>query len=92
MSNQELSQLWDKTLGTPPMVEQFGLWTALHTEEVVRLGILRTARKSIELDGTMTQEHKVRFASKVMITQTQRNTANAANREAVAAEMERRAL
>lgn len=83
-----LRQLWEQTLGAPPMPEQFGLWSALHTEEVVRQSILRTARKNIELNGTMTQEHKVKFASKVMLTQTARNAANAANRAALAAEME----
>lgn len=86
--NSELINLWTTTLGTPPMQEQFGLWSALHTSDVVRQGILRTARKNIELKGTMTPEHKVKFASKVMLVQTERNRANAANRERLRQEME----
>ena len=61
---QELRQLWERTLSRPLMHEQFGLWAALHTGEVVRLGILRTARKNVELGGTLTQEHRVAMRSR----------------------------
>jgi hypothetical protein len=71
------------------MPEQFGLWAATHTDDVIRHGILRTARKNIELKGAMTQEHRVKFASKVMIVQTARDQQHAANRATLAAEMER---
>jgi hypothetical protein len=38
---------------------------------------------------TMTAEHKVRFASNVMLTITSQNTANARNREALRQEFGR---
>ena len=51
MQLESLRQLWEQTLGTPPMPEQFGLWSALHAEGVIRQAILRTARKNIDLNG-----------------------------------------
>ena len=90
MQLEMLRQLWAQTIGPPPMPEQFGLWSALHTEEVIRQAILRTARKNIDLDGTMSPEYKVRFASRVMIVQNERNTSHAANKQKLCQEMEAR--
>jgi predicted deacetylase len=91
LNSGELNTLWAKTLGELPDEEQFYLWTNLHTSEVVRQAILKTAGKNLQLGKTMTAEHKVRFASKVMLTLTAQNTANARNREALQADMTRRA-
>jgi hypothetical protein len=77
---RELINLWTKTLGTAPADEQFAVWAALHTNEVVRQAILTTAAKDLSLGKTMTLDYKIRFASKVMLVQTERNTSNALNR------------
>jgi hypothetical protein len=83
-----LIDLWTTMLGTPPTDEQFTVWTALHTPEVVRQAILKTAAKDLSLGKTMTFDYKVRFASKVMLTQTERNAAHASNREKLREELE----
>jgi uncharacterized membrane-anchored protein len=85
---RELIALWTKMLGTPPSDEQFVLWTALHTEEVVRLAILKTAAKNLSLGKTMNLNYKIRFASKIMLVQSQRNVNNATNREKLRQEFE----
>jgi hypothetical protein len=82
-----MQELWRSTLGEPPMLEQFGVWAAMHTEDVVRLAILRTARKNISLNGTMSLEYKMRFASKVALVQSQRNAEHALNKARLQAEM-----
>ena len=87
---RQLKDLWTTMLGTPPADEQFTVWTALHTPEVVRQGILRTAAKDLSLGKTMTPDYKIRFASKVMLVQTERNTSNALNRALLHDEMSRR--
>lgn len=63
---QALIELWTKTLGETPPQEQFEVWSALYVPEVVRRGIIKTAEKNLNLGRTMTQDHKIRFASKVM--------------------------
>ena|ERR1700678_30228 len=90
LKSDELKTLWAKTLGELPDDEQFYLWTNLHTAEVVRQAILKTAGKNLQIGKTMTAEHKTRFASKVMLTLSSQNEANARNREALQAEMTRR--
>ena len=85
---RQLIQLWEKMLGKPPEEEQFTVWSALHTEEVVRLAIMKTAAKDLSLGKTMSPDYKIRFASKVMLTQTERNAANAANRQRIAKEFD----
>ena len=77
---RELIELWKELLGEPPIGEQFKVWTALYTPEIVKQAILRTAAKNLSLGNTMSPEYKTRFASKVMIVQTERKAANAANR------------
>lgn len=80
MNIADLIDLWTRVLSDPPSEEQFALWTALHTPEVVRQAILKTAAKDLSLGRTMTLDYKVRFASKVMLTQTERNADHAGNR------------
>ena len=84
----QLKDLWKTMLGTPPVDDQFTVWAALHTPEVVRLGILRTAAKDLSLGKTMTPDYKVRFASKVMLVQTERNTSNTLNRQRLSEKFE----
>jgi hypothetical protein len=77
----EIKALWQKLLGTTPSDEQFALWSEMHTPEVMRKGVLQTAAKNLALGRTMTQDYKVRFASKVMIDQSAREVQNAIYRE-----------
>lgn len=77
---RELINLWSKLLGPPPTEEQFTLWAELHNPEIVRQAILKTAAKDLSLGKTMSPDYKIRFASKVMLTATERNAVNAANR------------
>lgn len=86
----QLRNLWTTMLGTPPADEQFTVWAALHSPDVVRQGILKTAAKDLSLGKTMTLDYKIRFASKVMLTQTERNTTNAANRQRLQEEFDGR--
>ena len=86
----ELIRLWTKMLGTPPTDDQFTLWGEMHAVEVVRQAILKTAAKNMSLGNTMDQGYKVRFASKVMLAQSERNTSNAKNRELLQEQMTRR--
>jgi hypothetical protein len=86
----ELRALWGQFLGTPPSDQQFEFWSTLHSPEVIRRGILKTAQKNLSVGGTMSADHRLRFASKVMIAQTERNRSNAANRETLRREMEAR--
>lgn len=88
MQLADMKELWARTIDTLPADEQFGLWRELHVPEVVKQAILRTARKNLEMNGTMTPDHRVRFASKVMLTLTAQKAANARNRERLRDEME----
>jgi|GEM_PF-4753922 len=65
---RELMELWTKVLGTPPSDQQFVIWLESHDADVVRHGILKAATKNQQMGGTMSQDHAVRFASKVMLT------------------------
>jgi len=51
-----------------PAPKQFDLWLGRHDYTTVLHAITQTAKKAIKLNGTMTPEHMVRFASKVMNT------------------------
>jgi hypothetical protein len=62
----KFTELWTRVLGTPPPPEQFAIWCELFPEEIIRKGIVRTAVKNQQLNGTMTQDHRERFGSKVM--------------------------
>jgi hypothetical protein len=65
---RELIELWAKVLGTPPSDQQFVIWLESHDADVVRRGILKAATKHLQMGGTMSQDHAIRFASKVMLT------------------------
>jgi hypothetical protein len=68
----ELIELWRKTLtGDSPPEQQFAVWLATYDPDVVRRGILKTASKDLSIGQTMTLDHKIRFASKVMSTRVQ---------------------
>lgn len=75
----ELMTLWQRTLGTPPNEQQLAIWTELHSQDAVRRAILKTAIKNQQLNGTMSSDHKFRFASRVMMTLTEQAARNAAN-------------
>ena len=83
---RELINLWQRTLGDPPNDRQFEIWAASHTEDIIRRAILKTATKNQTMGGTMSDDHRIRFASKVMITLTTQKTEHAANREKLNAE------
>ncbi len=84
----ELRSLWTKLLGELPSTAQFEFWLETHSADVVRRGILKTTEKNFNLGNTMSQDHKIRFASKVMLMASAQREANAANRERLKAEME----
>jgi hypothetical protein len=84
----ELKLLWGKLLGQIPSDAQFDFWTAMHSREVIEHSILKTTQKNLSVNGTMSQDYKVRFASKVMLTQSERNTSNALNRQRLSEEFE----
>ncbi len=85
---RELITLWERILGTSPSEKQFVIWTESHTADVVRHGILRAAAKNQQMGGTMSQDYKIRFASKVMLTATNQREQNAANKERLREEFE----
>jgi hypothetical protein len=80
--------LWEKLLGEPPAPEQFAIWGELYTVDVIRKAILRVAIKNQNLGGTMTQDHRLRFASKCMSTATTAAAEHAANCGRMRIEME----
>lgn len=87
---RELIELWTKLLGETPAPVQFELWLAMYPVDIVRRGILKTAEKNLSLNQTMSQDHKVRFASRVMRTASEASAEHAENRARLAAEMEGR--
>jgi hypothetical protein len=84
----ELKALWGKVLGEIPSDQQFEMWYALHTFEVIRRGILKTAQKNLSTGSSMSADHKVRFAAKVMLNATALCKEHAANRARLQSEME----
>lgn len=82
-TNTNLKALWEKTLGVLPTDEQFAIWGELHTQETIRKAILKTAMKNQGMNGQMSPEHRLRFASKVMSTLTAQDVEHAKNREAL---------
>jgi hypothetical protein len=85
---RQLINLWERTLGTPPSEQQFVIWAESHDVKVVRQAILKTATKNQTLGGTMSEDHKVRFASKVMLTLSAQRKEHAENREKLRQEFE----
>jgi hypothetical protein len=85
----DLMNLWTKVLGTPtPSEQQFIIWMESHPADVVRHGILKTATKNQTMGSGMSQDHKIRFASKVMLTLSAQREEHAANRECLRQEFE----
>ena len=66
----ELKPLWKQFLGAVPDDNQWDLWMAMHTPTTIRHGILKAAEKNMAMHGTMSEDHKIRFASKVMNSRT----------------------
>jgi hypothetical protein len=69
----ELRDLWTRLIGNPPEPEQFVLWMSQYSSEVIKNGIVKTAIKNLKLHGqgiAMSEDHRRRFASKVMWTRT----------------------
>ena len=76
----ELKILWGRFHGNIPSDQQFDFWVMPHGLDLIHQGILKTIQKKLSMGGTMSNDHKIRFASKVMLTQQARNVENAANR------------
>jgi hypothetical protein len=74
----ELKSLWSRFFDVVLPDEQFKLWLTLHTYGTARHGILKAAQKNLAMNLTMTGEHLVRFASKVMNTSTSQKQAGQA--------------
>lgn len=71
MTSIDFKDMWKRVLGEPiPTDEQFELWAIQHSSEAIRYGIVKTAIKNQTMGGRMSQDHKERFASKVMLTKT----------------------
>jgi hypothetical protein len=77
---RELITLWERTLGTAPPEPQFVIWTESHATDLVRKAILKTATKNQTMGGTMSLDHQVRFASKVMLTLSEQRQEHSENR------------
>ena len=78
---RQLINLWERTLGTSPAEQQFVIWSESHAADIVRQAILKTATKNQSIGGSMSEDHKIRFASKVMLTLSAQREEHAANRE-----------
>src|SRR5260370_10250451 len=78
---RQLMNLWERTLGIPPSEQQFVIWSESHTANIVRQAILKTATKNQTIGGMMSEDHKIRFASKVMLTLSAQREEQAGNRE-----------
>ena len=85
---RELINLWGRTLGPSPAEQQFVIWSESHAATIVRQAILKTATKNQTMGGTMSEDHKIRFASKVMLTLSAQREEHAANRERLRQEFE----
>jgi hypothetical protein len=85
---RQLINLWERTLGKSPAEQQFVIWSESHAVDIVRQAILKTATKNQTMGGTMSEDHKIRFASKVMLTLSAQREENVANREKLSQEFE----
>lgn len=87
----KLKSLWENALGEPPAKEQFVIWAELHSAVIIRQAIIKTAMKNQSMKGTMDSDHRLRYASKVMLTLSAQREENAANRERLRRGMEKTA-
>lgn len=61
-----LIELWQQLMNdSGPGEPQFRLWLTIHTPEVLREAIIRTATKNAKLNGNMDREYRIRFCSRV---------------------------
>lgn len=58
LTTDVLIGIWERTLGKTPPAAQFELWAVMHTPEVIRESIVITARKNLQLNNEMTEEHR----------------------------------
>src|SRR5689334_17670347 len=86
---RQLITLWERTLGIPPSEQQFVIWTESHSIDIVRKAILKAATKNQTMNGTMSLDHKVRFASKVMLTLSAQRQEHMENQKKLREEYER---
>jgi hypothetical protein len=56
--------------------------------DIVRQAILKTVTKNQTMGATMSDDHKIRFASKVMLTLMGQQKEHAANKERLSQEFE----
>ena|SRR5229473_563018 len=70
MTITDLISLWQRVLGNPPAQEQFEIWAEMHSFETMHRAILKTGIKNQKMGGRMSQDHRERFASKVMDSKT----------------------
>lgn len=82
MTTLDLKNTWAKLLGTIPSDAQFDFWAAMHSPETIRHGILKACQKNLSTGCAMSDDHKVRFASKVMLTSTAQKSAGQKQKEA----------
>jgi hypothetical protein len=66
MTSQNWFDMWERVMGDSPAMEQFAIWTEMHSEEAIKHGIIKTAVKNRQMGGTMSLDHREKFASKVM--------------------------
>jgi hypothetical protein len=85
-----LIELWRKLLGDSPTEPQFLIWGELYPVEIIRKGVLKTAIKNQNLGGTMTQDHRIRFANRVMQSAAKDVEDNAVNRQRLSQEFDGR--
>jgi hypothetical protein len=84
----ELKLLWGELLGKIPSDQQWTFWGLMHTPTAIHRAILKTTQKNLSVGGTMSEDHKLRFASKVMLTGSAQRKENAANKERLRQEFE----
>jgi hypothetical protein len=78
-----LMDIWERTVGSTPPAAQFEIWRALHSPEVMKKGIIATAKKNLSM--TMSPEYRIRFASAVMNTKSGQEASKQGNPPAVVA-------
>jgi hypothetical protein len=59
-------ELWQQLMsGSTPPESQFRLWFSIHSPEILREAIIRTATKNAKLNGNMDSDYRVKFCSRV---------------------------
>jgi hypothetical protein len=63
----EFSKAWQTILKAPaPDEGQWRIWYSMHTEDIIKEGLLQLFIKFKKMGGKMDDEHKVRFLSAVL--------------------------